>query len=208
MNWTELNWTERLAKVWNLGNAKLQTRNCGLPSAVCGLPDAKGLYYHLLICKNKPMVQCHWSPLKLDLDSIFLSRELPHSLRDWKIIISVLLHVVHFVTNLSKNLFWRPASICPFQNGSSTSGILNKSTVSAKFTCDDFCGESESYWEIVMWWYFARIKCGSIVSGWLWIVLSVTWVIVWFPEVVDRQISGISWRSCHKNIVYKHENTL
>ena len=37
------------------------------------------------------------------------------------------------------------ASMCPFQNGSSTSGILNKSTVSAKFTCDDLCGESESY---------------------------------------------------------------
>ena len=27
--------------------------------------------------------------------------------------------------------------MCPFQNGSSTSAILNKSTVSAKFTCDD-----------------------------------------------------------------------
>ena len=35
--------------------------------------------------------------------------------------------------------------MCPFQNGSSTSGILNKSTVSAKFPCDDLCGESESY---------------------------------------------------------------
>ena len=35
--------------------------------------------------------------------------------------------------------------MCPFQNGSSTSGILNQSTVSAKFTCDDLCGESESY---------------------------------------------------------------
>ena len=35
--------------------------------------------------------------------------------------------------------------LCPFQNGSSTSGISNKSTVSAKFTCDDLCGESESY---------------------------------------------------------------
>ena len=33
----------------------------------------------------------------------------------------------------------------PFQNGSSTSGILNKSTVSAKFTCDDLSGEGESY---------------------------------------------------------------
>ena len=51
-------------------------------------------------------------------------------------------------------------------------------------------------------WYFARIKCGNIVSGWLWIVLSVprTWLIVWFPEVVDRPISGMSWRSCYKNI--------
>ena len=33
----------------------------------------------------------------------------------------------------------------PFKIGSSSSGILNKSTVSAKFTCDDLCGESESY---------------------------------------------------------------
>ena len=47
MNWTELNGTERLAKVWNLGNAKLQTRNCGLWFAVCGVPDAKGLYSSL-----------------------------------------------------------------------------------------------------------------------------------------------------------------
>ena len=76
--------------------------------------------------------------------------------------------------------------MCPFQNGSSTSGILNKSTVSAKFTCDDLCGESESYWERVIWWYFARIKCGNIVPGCLWIVFSVprTWLIVWFPEVM------------------------
>ena len=51
--------------------------------------------------------------------------------------------------------------------------------------------------ESLMWWYSALIKCGNIVSGWLWIVLSVprTWLIVWFPEVVDRQISGMSWRS-------------
>ena len=27
-----------------------------------------------------------------------------------------------------------------------------------------------------------------------------------FPEVVDRQISGMSWHSCYKNIVYKHKN--
>ena len=61
-----------------------------------------------------------------------------------------------------------------------------------------------------MWWYLARIKCGNIVPGWLWLVLSVplTWLIVWFPEVVDRQISGMLWRSCYKNTVYKHENAL
>ena len=114
------------------------------------------------------------------------------------------------ISDQARDLFWRPASMCPFQNGSSTSGILNKSTVSAKFTCDDLCGESESYWERVMWWYFARIKCGNIVSGWLWIVLSVprTWLIVWFPEVVDRQISGMLWRLCYKNIVHKHKKAL
>ena len=33
MNCTELNWTERLAKVWNLGNAKLQTLPGGGDSA-------------------------------------------------------------------------------------------------------------------------------------------------------------------------------
>ena len=43
MKWTELNWTERLAKIWNLGNAKLQTRKCKLRFAIWGLPDAKGL---------------------------------------------------------------------------------------------------------------------------------------------------------------------
>ena len=51
---------------------------------------------------------------------------------------------------------------------------------------------------------------GNIVPGCLWIVLSVprTRLIVLFPEVVDRQISGLPWRSCHKNIAYKHENAL
>ena len=29
-----MNWTERLAKIWNLGNVKLQTRNCKLRFAV------------------------------------------------------------------------------------------------------------------------------------------------------------------------------
>ena len=71
-------------------------------------------------------------------------------------------------------------------------------------------GESESYWERerVIWWYFTRIKCGNIVPGWLWIVLSVPgkWLIVWFPEVVDRQNSGMSWCSCYKNTVFKHKN--
>ena len=34
----------------------------------------------------------------------------------------------------------------PFQNGSSTSGILNKSTASGNIgRDDDLCGESESY---------------------------------------------------------------
>ena len=46
-----------------------------------------------------------------------------------------------------KILFRRPAFMCPFQNSSSTSAILNKSTVSTQFTCDDLRGESESYRE-------------------------------------------------------------
>ena len=39
-----MNWTERLAKVWNLGNAKLQTRSCGLQFAVylTNKPEADG----------------------------------------------------------------------------------------------------------------------------------------------------------------------
>ena len=35
--------------------------------------------------------------------------------------------------------------MCPSQNGSFASGFLNKSTESGKFTCDDLCGEKESY---------------------------------------------------------------
>ena len=42
-----MNWTERLAKIWNRGNAKLQTRNWKLSFAVFGLLDAKGLYSQL-----------------------------------------------------------------------------------------------------------------------------------------------------------------
>ena len=33
----------------------------------------------------------------------------------------------------------------PFQNGSSSSGILNKSTEPGKFPCNDLCGESKSH---------------------------------------------------------------
>ena len=47
-----------------------------------------------------------------------------------------------------------PGSACAFQNGSSTSGILNRSTVSGKFTCDDLCGESE--WKHCSWLVVAR----------------------------------------------------
>ena len=99
----------------------------------------------------------------------------------------------------------------PIQKSSSTTGILNKSTESGKFTCDDLCGESESYWASVIWGYLARIKCANIVPGWLWMGLSEprTWLIVsGFPEVVDRQTSDTSWCSCYKNIVYKHIKTL
>ena len=46
-----MNWTERCAKIWNLGNVKLQTCNCKLPFEVAvshEKPDAKGLYCILL----------------------------------------------------------------------------------------------------------------------------------------------------------------
>ena len=47
----------------------------------------------------------------------------------------------------------------------------------------------------------AHIKSGNIVPGWLWIVLSVprTWLNVRFPEVVDRQYSGMSWCSYYND---------
>ena len=36
-----------------------------------------------------------------------------------------------------------------------------------------------------------------------------TWLIVGFPEVVDRQISGRNlWRSCYKNILCTSMKTL
>ena len=72
--------------------------------------------------------------------------------------------------------------MCPFQNGSSTSGILNKLTVSAKFTCDDLCGESESYIEIELCDDISPVLSVETLClvGKLWIVLSVprTWLIV------------------------------
>ena len=74
--------------------------------------------------------------------------------------------------------------MCSFRNRSFTSGILNKSTVSAKFTC--------------MWRKHELLRESN----------SRMWLIVWFPEIVDWQISGMSWRLCHKNIVYKHKNAL
>ena len=117
-------------------------------------------------------------------------------------------HIYSARATLMHNYFWpdqrRPASTCPFQNGLSTFGILNKSTVS----CDDLCGEGESYWARVIWWYLVHIMCGNIVPGWLRIFLSVsqTWLMVWFPEVVDRQNSGMSWCSCSKIIMHKHKN--
>ena len=43
------------------------------------------------------------------------------------------------------NLFSHSKSKAVLKAGLYVSGILSKSTVSAKFTCDDLCGESESY---------------------------------------------------------------
>ena len=102
--------------------------------------------------------------------------------------------------------------MCPFQNGSSTSAtVLNNSTESGKLIhlMIDVEKARVIEWVRVIWWYFARIKCGNIVPGWLWIVLSVprTWLIVWFPEVVDRQNLQVC-RAAHYcvHIVYMHEN--
>ena len=94
--------------------------------------------------------------------------------------------------------------MCPFQNGSSTSGtVLNNSTESGKLIhlMIDVEKARVIEWVRVIWWYFARIKCGNIVPGWLWMVLSVprTWLIVWFPEVVDRQNLQVC-RAAHVNI--------
>ena len=94
---------------------------------------------------------------------------------------------------LSKNLFWRPVSMCPFQNGSSTCGILNKSTVSAKFTCDDLCGESESYWERVMWWYFAQVWKHCV-----WLVVDS---FIGASNVVNCVISWSCWQTDFRYVV-------
>ena len=63
--------------------------------------------------------------------------------------------------------------------------------LSAKFTCDDLC---ESYWERVMWWYFARIKCGNIV--WL-VVDSFTSA----RNVVNCMISWSCWQTDFRYVV-------
>ena len=44
----------------------------------------------------------------------------------------------------SQNYSARAKLMLIFEQASSTSGILNKSTVSVELTCDDLCGESES----------------------------------------------------------------
>ena len=56
-----------------------------------------------------------------------------------------------------------------------------------------YVAKRELFRERVISWYFARIKCGDILPGWLWMVLSVLRIrlIVWFSEVVDRQYSGM-----------------
>ena len=55
------------------------------------------------------------------------------------------MHISYQATDLDKDCFeGRP--LCLFQKGSSTSGILSKSNESGKFTCDDLCGKSESYY--------------------------------------------------------------
>ena len=61
MKWTELNWTERLAKIWNLGKVKLQTRNWKLRFAVSHeKPNAKGLYYQVKIIANSRLNNAYW----------------------------------------------------------------------------------------------------------------------------------------------------
>ena len=78
---------------------------------------------------------------------------------------------------------------------------LASKTESGKFTCDDLCGKSESYWTRLIWWYLAHTNSGNIAPGWLWIILSVpwTWLIVWSPQVVDRQNSvGMLWCLCYQ----------
>ena len=75
---------------------------------------------------------------------------------------------------LCKKLFWRPAS---------------------KFTCDDLCGESESYWERVMWWYLARIKCGNIG---VWLVVDS---YISAANVVNCVISWSCWQTDGRYVV-------
>ena len=63
-----MNWTE-LAKIWNLSDAKLQTRNYKLLFPVRGLPDAKGLYYTRNYVKPQWLYDAYttYLPFKLPL---------------------------------------------------------------------------------------------------------------------------------------------
>ena len=73
MNWTELNWTERLAKIRNLGNVKLQTRNGKLRFAVCGFPwkpDTKGLYY--LSCPRVKFSNLIFKPIWIFVNTLVI----------------------------------------------------------------------------------------------------------------------------------------
>ena len=65
-----MNWIERLAKVWNLGNAKLQTRNCGLRFAVYLMlkvsnNDSTNLQGTLILCLRHKICHIVLYPFKL-----------------------------------------------------------------------------------------------------------------------------------------------
>ena len=64
--------------------------------------------------------------------------------------------------DLVKNCF-QGQPLCPFQNGLSTSEILDKLTVSTKFTSDDFHGESESYCLMISHPYCVWKNCAWFV---------------------------------------------
>ena len=113
---------------------------------------------------------------------------------------ATLMHISDQARDLVKNCFEGQ----PLVSLSKRAGILNKSTV----PFDDLCGESKSNWARVIWWHLVHVKYANILPDWVRIFLSVwqTWLMVWFPEVVDKQNSGMSWCSCSKNIFHKYKN--